>query len=185
MLDFDLQLNFFAHFDLHLSKEETDKDVMKMSESCERYANEIRDFSRDLHTRYVTRRISFFNRDIAESLYSLGYVETIIQQESSGIIINHNGFGKTDEMIPTDIPITNDEKYETLEMQLKQMPRRNANLSRKNKFSHNIPIKLTAKQRFKSIIEPRKFFQPYKIIGSEGEDASEFKHPLGNLNLTD
>ncbi len=74
----------------------------------------------------------------------------------------------------------NEEKYETLEMQLKQIPRRNTSLMKKNKFPHaNIQIKHTNKQRFKSIIEPRKFFQPYKIIGCEGEESSEFKHPLG------
>lgn len=39
--------------------------------------------------------------------------------------------------------------------------------------------KQSNKTRFKSIIEPRKFFQPYKIIGGEGEENSEFKHPLG------
>lgn len=142
-----------------------------MSESCEKYTKCIRDFSRDLQTRYMTRRISFFNKDIAENLYSLGYVETVSQQEGAG------SFFSDDEL--------NEEKYETLEMQLKQIPRRNASLIRKNnKYSPvSIPVKMPAKNRFKSIIEPRKFFQPYKIIGSEGEDTAEFKHPLGNLIL--
>jgi hypothetical protein len=76
-----------------------------------------------------------------------------------------------------------EEKYETLEMQLKQVPRRNISLIRRSKYpiSINMPAKIPpSKQRFKSIIEPRKMFQAYKIIGSEGEETSEFKHPLGN-----
>lgn len=75
-----------------------------------------------------------------------------------------------------------EEKYETLEMQLKQVPRRNISLIRRSKYpiSANMPLKVPpSKHRFKSIIEPRKMFQAYKIIGSEGEETSEFKHPLG------
>ena len=69
-------------------------------------------------------------------------------------------------------------------MQLKQVPRRNISLIRRTKYpiSVNSPAKhAPSKHRFKSIIEPRKMFQAYKIIGSEGEDNAEFKHPLGNI----
>jgi hypothetical protein len=158
-----------------LSKEETDKEVMNMHAACESYIKNLKEYSRDIQSRYMTRRISFFNRDIAENLYSLGYVETVTQQEGVNGSSGRGSFFSDDEII--------DEKYETLEMQLKQIgPRRNVPIVRKSKFSHSsIPIKLTSKSRFKSIIEPRKFFQPYKIIGCEGEEISEFKHPLGKF----
>ena len=99
--------------------------------------------------------------------FLLGYVETVSQQDS-------NPFFSDEDKI--------EEKYETLEMQLKQVPRRNISLIRRSKYpvTTNIPVKLPpSKQRFKSIIEPRKMFQAYKIIGCEGEENSEFKHPLG------
>lgn len=139
-----------------------------MSENCEKYIKILKEYNKDTSTRYTTRRISFFNRDIADSLYSLGYVETMSKQDGVPFF--------SDEDI-------SEEKYETLEMQLKQIPRRNQSILRRNKYvPTNLPIKLnSSKARFKSIIEPRKFFQPYKIIGSEGEDSSEFKHPLGKL----
>lgn len=138
---------------------------MEMSESCEKYMKFLKEFNKDINNRYTTRRISFFNRDIADNLFSLGYVETITNQDGSFF---------SDEEI-------NEEKYETLEMQLKQVPRRNPSVLRKHKssYSSNFHIKFQHKTRFKSIVEPRKFFQPYKIIGSEGEDSAEFKHPLG------
>jgi hypothetical protein len=136
-----------------------------MSDSCEKYTRSLKEFTRDLNTRYMNRRISFYNRDIAESLFSLGYVETVSQQEGSCF------FSDEDHK---------EETYETLEMQLKQIPRRNTSLIRRAKYQNsNLPVKLPAKNRFKSIIEPRKLFQAYKIIGSEGEETSEFKHPLG------
>ena len=54
-----------------------------------------------------------------------------------------------------------------------KFPNANLQIEKSSKASNN------NKPRFKSIIEPRKFFQPYKIIGGEGEENAEFKHPLG------
>lgn len=74
------------------------------------------------------------------------------------------------------------EIYETLEMQLTQVSKKNSPKIKKSKSQHtNVQDKIrnSGKNKFKSIIEPRKFFQPYKIIGGEGEENSEFKHPLG------
>lgn len=138
---------------------------MNIAEKCEKYLTVLNEINKDLANRYVSRRISFFNREIPENFYSLGYVETIVQQDGALFL--------TDEDL-------NDEKYETLEMQLKQVPKRNQSILRKHKYvPSSLQIKLHSKARSKSIIEPRKFFQPYKIIGSEGEDNGEFKHPLG------
>lgn len=84
---------------------------MNMHKTCENYIKSLKEYSRDIQSRYMTRRISFFNRDIAENLFSLGYVETVTAMEhgSSG----RGSFFSDDEII--------DEKYETLEMQLKQI----------------------------------------------------------------
>jgi hypothetical protein len=49
---------------------------MEMNQKCEKYIENLNDFGRNLHNRYITRRISFSDREIAENLYSLGYVET-------------------------------------------------------------------------------------------------------------
>jgi hypothetical protein len=141
---------------------------MNMNEGCEKYIKCLREYNKDIGTRYTTRRISFFNRDITENLYSLGYVETMSQNDN-----NNGSFFSDDDVL--------EDKYETLEMQLKQIPRRQPSVTtRRVKFGPaNMPLKLHAKVRFKSIVEPRKFFQPYRIIGAEGEENSEFKHPLG------
>ena len=151
-------------------KDETDFEIMNMNEGCEKYMKCLREYNKDVGTRYTTRRISFFNRDITENLYSLGYVETMSQNDNGS-----SSFFSDDEIL--------DDKYETLEMQLKQQaPRRTPSVisSRRVKFGPaSVPLKLHAKVRFKSIVEPRKFFQPYRIIGAEGEENSEFKHPLG------
>ena len=77
-----------------------------------------------------------------------------------------------------------DEIYETLEMQLTQIPKINSPHIKKAKFLHSSiqeKSRNSGKNKFKSIIEPRKFFQPYRIIGGEGEETSKFKHPLGKL----
>ena len=164
---------------------------MEMNETCEKFIHNLGEFISNLQARYITRRISFSDREMAENFYSLGYVETVSQQDEihsnklvGGSVMVGVGGGEA-FLIENGINLSsidlNEEKYETLEMQLKHIPRRNASLIRKNKFPHaNIQVKHVSKQRFKSIIEPRKFFQPYKIIGCEGEENSEFKHPLGN-----
>lgn len=82
-----------------------------------------------------------------------------------------------------------EEKYETLEMHVKtpNRPRSKSSsfLCKKSKSHTNVEKanKSISKQKNKSIVEPRKFFQGYKIIGGEGEDTSEFKHPLGKFVL--
>ena len=142
-----------------------------MKEVCENHTKTLKEYGRCFQETNSTRRISFFNRDIPDNLYSLGYVETVSQQEGGSFFSD-------------DDNNKNEEKYETLEMQLKQVPRRNISLIRRSKYpiSMSSPAKHTpSKHRFKSIIEPRTMFQAYKIIGSEGEENSEFKHPLGTI----
>ena len=85
-----------------------------------------------------------------------------------------------------DLELSTEDNYETLEMQLRHTytPKKNPCPTKKNIFQNpsiQEKIKANSKQRSKSIIEPRKFFQPYKIIGGEGEENSEFKHPLGDF----
>jgi hypothetical protein len=140
-----------------------------MTENCDKYIEAIKEFSKNAHNRYINRKISFFNRDVPDSYLTLGYVETLSQHDGSSFIFD-------DDQI--------EDKYETLEMQLKQVPKRTVTPSiRRSKYHApiNYTTKLPSRTRFKSIIEPRKLSSQYKIVGSEGEGAEEFKHPLGIL----
>ena len=136
-----------------------------MSNSCEKYMNQLKEYSSDSQNRYINRRISFYNRDLGDNFYSLGYVETTSHQESGSLF--------SDE----DVSLEN--RFETLEMQLKRTPRRNLSLIRKTRYNPTSFTIKSAKSRYRSILEPRKLFQPHKIIGAEGEDNAEIKHPLG------
>ena len=151
------------------SKEESDQEITEMTENCDKYIEAIKEFSKNAHNRYINRKISFFNRDVPDSYLTLGYVETLSQHDGSSFIFD-------DDQI--------EDKYETLEMQLKQVPKRTVTPSiRRSKYHApiNYTTKLPSRTRFKSIIEPRKLSSQYKIVGSEGEGAEEFKHPLGIL----
>jgi len=83
--------------------------------------------------------------------------------------------------------LPSDEKYETLEMHVKPPVRTRSKsssfLCKRPKSHGNVDKvnKSSSKNKNKSIVDPRKFFQGYKIIGGEGEDSSEFKHPLGKF----
>lgn len=167
---------------------------MSINENCEKYLKCLREYTKDINTRYTTRRISFFNRDIVENMYSLGYVETVSQNDN-GSIFSEDEHQHPQQQQQQQQP--NEEKYETLEMQLKQVPRRNpSSFTRKNKHLNgnggggpgtiqNQLVKYHPKARSKSIIDIRndtkKNFLSFnnKVIGSEGEENSEFKHPLG------
>jgi hypothetical protein len=149
------------------SKEETDQEITQITENCDKYIGIIKEFTQNAHTRYINRKISFFNRDVPDSYLTLGYVETLSQHDASSFIFDEE---------------QNDEKYETLEMQLKQVPKRTLPPSiRRSKYHTpvNYTTKLPSRTRFKSIIEPRKLYSQYKIVGSDGEGAEEFRHPLG------
>lgn len=209
---------------------------MNMAESCKKQNAILDEFTSELATRYMTRLISFFDRDMVESFFSLGYVETVTQHQEGGFMngqttITANnpttGIGISvfsDEETSQHSNTSNnqqtthlDEKCETLEMQLKQThaPKRQNNsfnrrirCSNSNNILNNHSIKYATPSsnqtnlshsntklnsmpntnsnnnnnnstKFKSLLEPRKFFQPYKVIGSEGEGSSEFRHPLG------
>ena len=190
--------NIFDDFFCISSKEETDQEVMEMTENCLKYSSNLIEFTRNLNTRYMTRRISFFDRDTPEAAYSLGYVETVTNQECGSLFSDdnddndHNSHSASTSTHVTSNPAPSEDKYETLEMQLKptQPPKqRRYSYSRRLKVSnqsssvHYVPIKLVNSKnpspKSKSVLEPRKFFQPYKIIGCEGEENSEFRHPLG------
>ncbi len=142
---------------------------MEINENCDKYLEILTEFVKDAHARYTSRKISFFSRDIPpDNTLTLGYVETQSHQDgcSSFVFEEEN------------------EKYETLEMQLKQIPKRNLSSIRRSKHYHapiTMPPKVPhgSKTRCKSIVEPRKLLTPYKIIGTEGEENAEFKHPLG------
>ena len=154
---------------IYNSKEESDQEITEMTENCDKYIEAIKEFSKNAHNRYINRKISFFNRDVPDSYLTLGYVETLSQHDGSSFIFD-------DDQI--------EDKYETLEMQLKQVPKRTVTPSvRRSKYHApiNYTTKLPSRTRFKSIIEPRKLSSQYKIVGSEGEGAEEFKHPLGIL----
>lgn len=141
---------------------------MNISENSEKYIKSLREYNRDNGNRYTTRRISFFNREEVPAMFSLGYVETISQNDNMQ-------FYSEEEVV--------DERFETLEAQLKEVPRKNSVVVKKAKLgTANAPLKLHVKvSRYKSIIEPRKFIQPYRVVGSEGEENAEFKHPLGKF----
>jgi DNA-binding beta-propeller fold protein YncE len=190
---------------------------MSVTEKCSSYLTNLKEFSRDLTNRYMTRRISFYDRDIADTLYSLGYVETVTHQDGeisilssddtddsccSTFILTHNNY-KTKDEPPKEISKSenaNNSKYETLEMQLIQTPKRNYNSSYTNRRIKlgqsapntsvnrdsnlvSIPVKYsppkTSMVKFKNLLEPRKYLYPYKVIGSEGDEHSQFRHPLG------
>jgi hypothetical protein len=140
-----------------------------MTENCDKYIEIIKEFTKNAHNRYMNRKISFFNRDVPDSYLTLGYVETLSQHDGSSFIFEED---------------LNEEKFETLEMQLKQVPKRTMPPSiRRSKYHTpaNFSTKLPSRTRFKSIIEPRKLSTQYKIVGSEGEGPEEFKHPLGSF----
>jgi hypothetical protein len=160
---------------------------MEMTDGCLKYVNNLAEFTRDLSTRYMTRGISFFDREIPDALYSLGYVETITHQDTACVSMFSD-----DEASSSSSGTLVEDKYETLEMQLKHqiqpVRHRNFSYNRRIRYGGNHqalanhpPVRLTnTRSRFaKSVLEPRKFFQPYKVIGCEGEEAAEFKHPLG------
>lgn len=148
---------------------------MKLNEECEKYIKCLQEYNKDANIRNTSRKISFFCRDIAENNYSLGYVETISRN------VNNLFFSDEEENEAID------EKYETLEMQLKQFPKinllchgnKNQSVSSHDSNSSTQLNKIHTKPKYKTIVEPRKFFQSSKVIGSEGENISEFKHPLG------
>ena len=140
---------------------------MSINENCEKHIKALREFNKDLTTRYTTRRISFYNREDMPFTFSLGCVETLSRNDSMSIY-------SEEEMI--------DERYETLEAQLREVPRRLHSVVKKSRMgTGSAPIKLHSKvSRYKSIVEPRKLSQPFRVVGCEGEENSEFKHPLGN-----
>ena len=143
-------------------KDEADKEVMEMLENCQIYSEKVRELSKNLNVKVEWKRISFFNHDPNHNSLSLGYVD----------------IGTPPELSEEE---NSEEKYETLEMQLRQIPRRNSSMLRKNRNSvASVAIKVSMKNRVKNIIEPRKLFQNYKIVGREGHEDGEFRHPLGN-----
>ena len=57
---------------------------MSIKENGDNYVSMYKEFSRELHKRYITRKIQFYDRgDLTDSLLTLGYVETITQQEDA------------------------------------------------------------------------------------------------------
>jgi len=175
-------------FNVLSTKEETDPDVMEMSLNCSKFIEKLSHFVADFKSRYATRQINFVlaDHDLG-TILSLGYVQTTSDEDNKP---SKSPPPKESAYIDLN---SNEDKYETLEMQLKQQTPNNRQLSKSTSFNKRVNkfpsvsqikdnsnvSKKEAKQRFKSIIEPRKFFQPYKIIGGEGEENSEFKHPLG------
>lgn len=146
------------------SKDEIDSEIMNINENCEKYANNLREYTKEVENRFITRRISFYNREDIPTKISLGYVETRSQNQSASFLSDEESI---------------EEHFETLEAQLKEVPKSNHLIIKKSR-SANSAFKFYNKvHRHKSIVETRKFSQPYRIIGSEGEEISEFKHPLG------
>lgn len=139
---------------------------MGISENCEKHIKSLQEFNNDVATRYMTRRITFNNRDDTPFTFSLGFVETISQNDNMSVY-------SEEEM--------SDERFETLEAQLREVPRKFTNVVKKSRMgTGSAPLKLHSKaSRYKSIVEPRKMSQPFRIVGSEGEENAEFKHPLG------
>jgi hypothetical protein len=124
-----------------------------MTDSCLKYADSLAEYTRDLSTRYMTRRISFFDREIGDALYSLGYVETITHQDGACVSIFSDGEEPPSPMpLPLSLPPASvttsltshtpphEDKYETLEMQLKHQAHP-VMMSRQRNFSYNRRIR--------------------------------------------
>lgn len=150
---------------INFSKDEIDTEIINMSENCENYIKALKEYNKDNEDRYLTRRISFINQeDLLTVNFSLGYVETMCKED------NTTDYSEEEE----ETELT-DDKYESLEAQLKEIPTKNQLVMKKTKA-----VKINSKiGRYKTIVESRKLSQNYRIIGSEGDDYSEFKHPLG------
>ena len=113
-----------------------------MNENCDRHLENLKEYSKNLQQHFTTKKISFFNRDIAQNFLTIGYIETLSLQDSFSFVSeDENDQG---------------EKYETLEMSMKQMPKRNAlsSISRNSKYQTPITLnpKINNRMRCKSII---------------------------------
>ncbi len=163
-------------------KAETDKDVIEVKLNCDMYAKKVKDFLKDLTNRMAHNKIEFFdsiNTNCVEC-FSLGHVEICCATTRTS-----NGLAYENEI-----------KQETLEMQLKQITKlnqQNLTVRRSNNgrgqlevasaAPTTVPIKITTnKIQTKSVIDVKKFFQNHKIIGHEGSEDGEFRHPLGKKN---
>jgi hypothetical protein len=51
-----------------------------MSDTCDKYINELANKTVDYETNYITRRVSFHDQEISDQLFTIGYIETFSQQ---------------------------------------------------------------------------------------------------------
>lgn len=141
-------------------KDETDKEVMDMKKSCDSFTSSLISYSNE--STGVPRKLYFNGREHNMDDFSLGNIEIISQ---------------IDFMTSTDENY--DDKPDSLEIHLAK-PRRQTSATRRNRNSTSIAIKLNTKQvKPRNIIEPARRLHNFKIIGREGLEEGEFRHPLG------
>jgi hypothetical protein len=141
------------------------------------YAKKVKEFLKEISNRTVTNKIEFFDNIPAnnEACFNLGHVEICCATISNPKAVN--------------IPIyENEVEHETLELQLKHITKNNNQSltvrckadSRSQIETSTVPIKFTPNRvQSKSVLDVQKFFQSHKIIGHEGTEDGEFRHPLG------
>ena len=148
-------------------KDETDKEVIEMKKNCEVFGKRLKDHVQTQASvvQQKKQKLHFDAAEINFEGFTLGKVE-IRSKDSSNNLTDDEFF---------------EERIETYEVQFKPVIKRNisAPINKKTKqISHSIGIKITGKDRLKSIIDSKKT-QGLKLIGREGLDDGEFRHPLG------
>lgn len=133
-----------------------------MKKNCEVYGKRLQDHVQSQQTNVQKKRLLFEQHDINFDGFSLGKVEIKSKESQSQA---------EDEFF--------EEKGESShEVPVKPITRRNASATRKHRYLSSIGIKLSGKDRLRNIIESKRL-QSFRLIGREGLDDGEFRHPLG------
>lgn len=132
-----------------------------MKKNCEVYSKRLQEHIQSQQTNVQKKKLNFEAHDINFDGFSLGKVEIKCKESASQA---------EEEFF--------EEKNESQEVQIKPITRRNASATRKHRYLSSIGIKLSGKDRLRNIIESKKL-QSFRLIGREGLDDGEFRHPLG------
>ena len=143
-------------------KDETDKEVNELKKNCEVYGKRLHDHVQSQLNNVQKKRLNFEPEEINFDGFSLGKIE--IKCQETVTLVEGELFEEKNESQP-EVPI-------------RPITRRNASATRKHRYLNSIGIKLSSKDRLRNIIESKKL-QSFRLIGREGLDDGEFRHPLG------